>query len=589
MKVLLRLVKYSLERRALFIVTAVVMVSSIVPRVAIPRLTGNAIDEALASAHGELAFIVGQIVLAGVIRAILGYLALYMAERVGRETDYRLRNDFFDKLQGLNFGFYDRQKTGDLMSRATVDIDATGRFISTGFLHGISALASYILPIAVMITIEWRMGLAVLVCFILVSWVGVKLAASLYRANRRIFRETGRMNTLVQEGLSGMRTVKALGSRDYEIARFRERAGSVAASSILEGQLAVTRDAVLMFLFAVAIAGVLLVGGWQVQQGSLTPGALASFVLYMVMLSDSIGGFEWRVHLFSRGLAAGERIFEVLDTRNPLKVYENAKDLSARGGVVFDSVSFEYDTDVPALHGVSFELSPGQSAAIVGAAGSGKSTIAHLLPRFYDASAGRVLVDGMDVRDVTLESLRRSVGVVLQDVFAFSATIRDNIAYGVDDPSMDDLVRAAKVAQLHDFIDSLPDGYDTWVGERGITLSGGQRAEACHCPHHPAGHPHPGPRRLHVQRRRGHRGPDTQGDGERHAGKDVLRHRSQAVHGAERGRHTRSRPGQDRRARLARGVDGGERLLPGGFTTCSFVRPRRCGGSTRMHSIGRSN
>ena len=142
---------------------------------------------------------------------------------------------------------------------------------------------------------------------------------------------------------------------------------------------------------------------------------------------------------------------------------------------MFDSVSFEYDTDVPALHGVSFELSPGQSAAIVGAAGSGKSTIAHLLPRFYDASAGRVLVDGMDVRDVTLESLRRSVGVVLQDVFAFSATIRDNIAYGVDDPSMDDLVRAAKVAQLHDFIDSLPDGYDTWVGERGITLSGGQR------------------------------------------------------------------------------------------------------------------
>ena len=258
MKVLLRLVEYSLERRALFIVTAVVMVCSIVPRVAIPRLTGNAIDEALASAHAELAFIVGQIVLAGLIRAVLGYLALYMAERVGRETDYRLRNDFFDKLQGLNFGFYDRQKTGDLMSRATVDIDATGRFISIGFLHGISALASYILPIAVMITIEWRMGLAVLVCFILVSWVGVKLAASLYRANRRIFRETGRMNTLVQEGLSGMRTVKALGSRDYEIARFRERAGSVADSSILEGQLAVTRDAVLMFLFAVAIAGVLL-------------------------------------------------------------------------------------------------------------------------------------------------------------------------------------------------------------------------------------------------------------------------------------------------------------------------------------------
>ena len=272
-----------------------------------------------------------------------------------------------------------------------------------------------------------------------------------------------------------MRTVKALGSRDYEVARFRERAGSVATNSIFAGQLSVTRDAVLTFLFAMGIAGILLVGGWQVQQGALTPGALASFVLYMVMLSGSAIGFERRVLLFSRALAAGERVFEVLDTRNPLEVSENAKDLSARGRVVFDSVSFEYDTDVPALHGVSFELSPGQSAAIVGSAGSGKSTIAHLVPRFYDASAGRILIDGMDVRDVTLESLRRSVSVVLQDVFAFSATIRDNIAYGVDSASMDDLVRAAKVAQLHDFIESLPDGYETWVGERGITLSGGQR------------------------------------------------------------------------------------------------------------------
>ena len=475
MKILFRLIGYALERRALFIITAVVMASSTVPRVAIPRLAGNAIDEALASAHGELALVVGQIVLAGMIRAILGYLALYLSERVGRETEFRLRSDFFDKLQSLNFGFYDRQKTGDLTSRAMVDIDSAARFISVGVLNGISALVLYVLPMAVIISIEWRMGLAVLICFVLVSWVGVKLAAGLYRANRRIFQETGRMNTLVQEALAGMRTVKALGSQHYELARFRERAGSVAANSIVAGQLSVTRDAVLTVLFAMVIAGILLYGGWQVQKSALTPGALASFVLYMVMLTISMIGFEWRVHLFARALAAGERIFEVLDTRNPLEVSENAMDLSARGQVEFDAVSFEYDTDVPALHDVSFELQPGQTAAIVGAAGSGKSTIAHLLPRFYDVSAGRVLIDGMDVRDMTLESLRRNVGIVQQDVFAFSATIRDNIAYGVDDASMDDIVSAAKVAQLHDFVAELPDGYDTWVGERGITLSGGQR------------------------------------------------------------------------------------------------------------------
>ena len=464
-----------MERRALFIGTVIVMAAGSVPYMVIPRLAGNAIDEALARAQSEVAFIVGQIVLAGAIGAVLHYFALYLAEKTGRVTEYRLRNDFFDKLQSLNFGFYDRQKTGDLMSRATVDIGSVSYFISVAVLHGVSALASYTLPIAFMISIEWRLGLVVLVCFALISWIGIRLAAPLYRVQREAFRETGRMNNVVHESMTGIRTVKVLGSRDHEVARFRERAGAVATHLTIAEQLSVTREAVLMLLFALVIAGLLLLGGWQVQQGILTPGALAAFVLYLVTLAGSIHGMERRVYLFSRAAAAGERIFEVLDTENPLAVSREARELSARGRVTFDSVSFEYGRDVPALHDVSFELRPGQSAAIVGAAGSGKSTIAHLLPRFYDASVGRVLIDGMDVREVTLDSLRRSVGIVLQDVFAFSATIRDNIAYGVDDVCMDDVVRAAKAAQLHGFIEGLPDGYDTWVGERGVTLSGGQR------------------------------------------------------------------------------------------------------------------
>ena len=475
MRNLLRLVKYAMERRALFIGAAIVMAAGSVPYMVIPRLAGNAIDEALARAQSEVAFIVGQIVLAGAIGAVLHYFALYLAEKTGRVTEYRLRNDFFDKLQSLNFGFYDRQKTGDLMSRATVDIGSVSYFISVAVLHGVSALASYTLPIAFMISIEWRLGLVVLVCFALISWIGIRLAAPRDRVQREAFRETGRMNNVVHESMTGIRTVKVLGSRDHEVARFRERAGAVATHLTIAEQLSVTREAVLMLLFALVIAGILLLGGWQVQQGILTPGALAAFVLYLVTLAGSIHGMERRVYLFSRAAAAGERIFEVLDTENPLAVSREARDLSARGRVTFDSVSFEYGGEVPALHDVSFELRPGQSAAIVGAAGSGKSTIAHLLPRFYDASAGRVLIDGVDVREVTLDSLRRSVGIVLQDVFAFSATIRDNIAYGVDEASMDDVVRAAKAAQLHGFIEGLPEGYETWVGERGVTLSGGQR------------------------------------------------------------------------------------------------------------------
>ena len=475
MPILIRLIRYALTQRALVTVTALVMAASILPRVVLPRLAGDAVDALLAQGRDSLALIAVLMIAAGVARAVLGYLALYLAERVGRVTEYRLRNDFVDKLQWLNFGFFDRQKTGDLMSRATVDIDAVSRFISTGVMHGIAFLMLLFLPIIVMLSMNWQLGLIVLVGSLLISGYGVSLAVRLFRIYTQAFQETGRMNTALQESLTGIRTVKALGAQGFENRRYRERASAVAANFILADRLSVTRDAVLTFLYAALIAAILLVGGWQVQQGVITAGTLAAFVLYLVMLGGSIAGLEWRVRLFSTAMAAGTRIFEVLDTRNPLVVAEDARELSATGHVVFDSVSFAYTDGVPALHDVSFELRPGQSAAIVGGSGSGKSTIAHLLPRFYDATAGRIAIDGVDVRDVTLESLRRSVGIVLQDVYVFSATLRDNIAYGVDDASLADVVQAARTAQLHGFIESLPDGYDTWVGERGATLSGGQR------------------------------------------------------------------------------------------------------------------
>ncbi len=475
MKNLFRLIKYALERRALFVATVVVMVASVVPDALVPRLAGNAVDEALSPGQGQLLFVVGQIVAAGVARGILDYFALYMGEKTGRITEYRLRGDFFDKLQSLNFGFYDSQKTGDLMSRATVDVEVVSRFITFGVLHLAAGATLYTLPIVLMLVIEWRLGLFVLVCFVLIGALGIRLAFRLFRAYRQATRDVGAMNAAAHESLTGIRTVKLLGAGDYEASRFRERASAVASSFIVADLLYVTRDTVMLLLFAGVTAGVLLYGGWQVQQGQMTPGVLASFVLYVVMLGKSIGSLERQVQLCSRAAASAERVFEVLDTQNPLTVPEEAPDISPKGRVTFDSVSFEYSSDVPALYDVSFELQPGQTAAIVGSAGSGKTTLAHLLPRFYDATAGRVLIDGVDVRDVRLESLRRSVGIVMQDVFAFSATVRDNIAYGVDGASMDDIAAAAKVAQLHEFIEGLPDGYETWVGERGVTLSGGQR------------------------------------------------------------------------------------------------------------------
>ena len=477
MPILFRLVKYALTQRALVIVTGLVLAASIAARVALPRLVGQAVDDVWNNRGDALALIMGQIIVFGVITAVLGYLGNYLAERVGRVTEFLLRNDFVDKLQWLNFGFYDRHKTGDLMSRATVDAEACARFIAIGVMGGITLLATLLFPIITILSLNWQLGLIVLVGSLLISRYGIALAVQLFRTYRQAHEETGRMNISLQERMTGSGIVKALGSPDYEQLRFGETAASVAANFVLAGRLAVTRDAILKLLYAALTAGIVLIGGWQMEQGWLTVGTLTAVALLVVQLAGTTTDFEWRVRLFSRAAAAGGRMFEVLDTRNPIIVAEDARELSALGHVVFDSVSFAYTDGVPALHDVSFELQPGQSAAIVGGSGSGKSTIAHLLPRFYDASAGRITIDGLDVRNVTLGSLRRSVGIVMQDVFVFSASIRDNIAYGVDDASLDDVVRAAQAAQLHGFIEGLPDGYETWVGERGATLSDGQRQQ----------------------------------------------------------------------------------------------------------------
>jgi ATP-binding cassette subfamily B protein len=228
--------------------------------------------------------------------------------------------------------------------------------------------------------------------------------------------------------------------------------------------------------FTLALGLILWYGGWEVIKGDLTPGGLTKFILYLNQLTFPIRMTAFIINSFSRAISSGERIFDVIDARSPVEEKPNAEELGrVKGYVRFENVSFSYDSRLPALSRVNISAVPGQVTAILGAPGSGKSTIVNLLPRFYDVSQGQISIDGRDIRDSTLDSLRRNIGVVQQDVFLFSATIKDNIAYGASNASFEDIVRAAQIAQLHDHIISLPHGYDTWVGERGTTLSGGQR------------------------------------------------------------------------------------------------------------------
>ena len=230
------------------------------------------------------------------------------------------------------------------------------------------------------------------------------------------------------------------------------------------------------FIFTAATGAILWYGGREVAADRLTPGGLASFILFMGLLAMPIRMSGWLMNTLSRASSAGQRLYYILDAESPVTEKPDAIPLTrTEGHVAFENVAVSYDGAGSAVRGVDFQAHPGQLIALLGGPGSGKSTIAHVVPRFYDVTEGRITIDGHDIRDVTLKSLRENVGIVMQDVFVFAATIRDNIAYGLDEVDMEEVVEAAKIAQLHDFIDGLPDGYDTWVGERGVTLSGGQR------------------------------------------------------------------------------------------------------------------
>jgi ATP-binding cassette subfamily B protein len=283
------------------------------------------------------------------------------------------------------------------------------------------------------------------------------------------------MTTVLQENLSGVMVVKAFGAQEYEKQKFDTVITDMAESNIRVNKLQVANSSFIQLIFAAATGGIIWFGGQEIVSGRLTPGELTQFIFYLGLIQGPVRMSGMIISNFSRAVSAGQRIFEVLDSPSPVEQHTDAKVLEqVKGHVRFENVSFAYGDD-PILRDVSLEAQPGQVVALLGMPGSGKTTVVHLIPRFYDVSEGRITLDGTDIRDATLDSLRRNIGIAMQDVFLFSATIADNIAYGRPDTTREEVERAARIAQLHEFVETLPDGYETWVGERGITLSGGQR------------------------------------------------------------------------------------------------------------------
>ena len=444
---------------------------------AVPRLLGTTIDAVVA--RGDVGLIValaGAVVAVSLLRGLFQLGQGYYAEAAAQGAAYRLRNRLYDHLQRLSFAYHDRQQTGELMSRATSDVENVRMFLKFGLERSIQLL--FVLPVTCALLISLDPPLALLSF----AFLPVIIARSVFLSRRlrqlwdRVNADTGVLTTILQENLAGVRVVRAFGREDFESAKFAAQAYKVSMNTLEANKLHSFNMPFMNLMLLTAIALVLWLGGQQVIAGRMTPGALTQFIFYLLMLSMPVRVVGFIATLYSRATSSGERIFEVLDAPLPVRDAPDAVEPGpVRGHIRFENVSFSYGGASPALKDISFDAPPGQAVALLGATGSGKTTIVHLLPRFYDVTEGRITLDGQDLRRLKLESLRRNVGIVQQDVFLFSATIRENIAYGRPEATDDDVQSAARAARIHDFIMSLPDGYATWVGERGITLSGGQK------------------------------------------------------------------------------------------------------------------
>ena len=487
MRILLRINGMAFRHRIRLLLGYVTIVIAVGLSLVIPLTFRAAINKLVAFEDGVITtiddtevsalVILGLILLAAsVTRGFVDFARTYCTDSLSQKVAYDVRSAMYDKLQHMSFAYHDKEHTGNLMSKVTSDVEAIRRYVNMGMVRGLEVPLRVIAIVTLMITVNWQLTLLSLVFlpFLVVksSFVIVRLRAMWLHVQEVM----GELVTILQENLSGIHVVKAFASEEYEKNKYAIKAEELRREYYGNERLQQSTTAWLTLYFTLALGLVLWFGGMELMRGDLDPGGFAAFLLLMNQLTFPIRMTPQIIGSYSRAISSGRRIFEVLDAQSPVVENPDAAEMPrSQGHVRFEDVSFSYNPRIPALKHLDVSAAPGSITAILGAPGSGKTTIINLLPRFYEVTQGRISIDNQDIRDVTLSSLRRNVGIVQQDIFLFNATIQDNIAYGVSSASKEDVIAAAKVAQLHDHIMSLPHGYDTWVGERGTPLSGGQR------------------------------------------------------------------------------------------------------------------
>ncbi|HET6624694.1 MAG TPA: ABC transporter ATP-binding protein [Gaiellaceae bacterium] len=472
-----RLLAFLRPYRASLAVSSLLAIGSQVAGILVPVLTGIVIDELSGDPDTTiLAFEIAAVVALGLLRGALMLGRRLISGRQALAVEYDLRDELYGHFLRLSFGFYDRSQTGQLMSRATIDLQSVRFFLGYGLIFFAQHVVTIVVVSAVLFVYSWKLALVALAITPVVVLVAYRYSQVSHPVLREVQQQLAEVATVAEESIAGVHVVKSFSQEERRSARFSEAADAVFDRTLAANRQRALYVPLLTFLPLVAQAAVLLVAGRMVVSGSLSIGDFFAFNLLLAMLVMPLRMLGMWVGQAQRATAAGERIFEILDEPEEIADAPDARPLPpGPGALVFEDVDFGYEPGRPVLEGVDLELAPGRTVALIGRTGSGKTTLAALVPRFYDASAGRVLVDGVDVRELERRSLRREIGVISQDPFLFSASIRDNIAFGMPDAPHDAVEAAARAAQAHDFILELPQGYDTVVGERGITLSGGQR------------------------------------------------------------------------------------------------------------------
>jgi ABC-type multidrug transport system fused ATPase/permease subunit len=464
-------------RRGL-IVSIFLAVGSQGAQIALIWVTGqDVIDKALLGHDTHLLWLyVLAIVVLGVVRAVLMGARRLISGRQALDVEMDMRHGLYAHLVRLSFGFYDRNQTGQLMSRATVDLQGVRFFLGYGLIFFFQNVLTVLAVTVVLFFIDWRLALIPLAITPLLVVLAYRYSHVAHPTLREVQQKLADVATVAEENIVGVHVVKAFAQEPAEEAKFRRRSETLFRETLQANRQRATYVPLISFIPLLAQAGVLLLGARMVSSGDLSVGGFVSFNLYLALLVTPLRSLGMWVGQAQRATASGERIFQVLDEPEEVADRPGAHDLPpGRGAIRFEQVGFEYLEDRTVLHDIDLEIAPGSTVALIGHTGSGKTTLASLVPRFYDVTSGRVLVDGVDVRDVSLDSLRREIGVIPQDPFPFSTTVRENIAFGRGDVSDEEIERVAELAQAREFVERLPQGYDTVIGERGITLSGGQR------------------------------------------------------------------------------------------------------------------